>query len=275
MQASETILFSDLDGTLFDSQGRISQRNRDAIEKYIADGGKFAIATGRIPCNVLNLIGTLPTNAPSVALNGAEAYDFRTGAHIFTKYLNRETLDPLLQWALAEIPDVELQMYTASEIIYCTPEEKAQPTLLELHRPCRFTTYAAMLGQPIVKCLLYAPPAQEEKLATRLRECEAGNYHLTPGSVLIGERISYYELMPLDSDKGIALHSLRTHPDVIGRRVLAVGDYWNDYEMLREADVAIAPANAIPEIRQLCDEITTSNDEDAIARIIMSIIPNL
>lgn len=42
------ILLSDLDGTLFDANSRVSQRNKEAISAFVEGGGRFGIAMGRI-----------------------------------------------------------------------------------------------------------------------------------------------------------------------------------------------------------------------------------
>ena len=72
-------LFSDLDGTLLDSQRQVSRENRQALEHFIAGGGLFGISTGRAPLNALALLPGVPINTWSVVLNGAEAYRYQTG----------------------------------------------------------------------------------------------------------------------------------------------------------------------------------------------------
>ena len=72
-----------------------------------------------------------------------------------------------------------------------------------------------------------------------------------------------------------AIDALRKDPALAGRTFIAVGDYWNDYEMLLAADVAVAPENAIDEIKAVCQYVTVSNNDHAIARIIDELIPAL
>ena len=61
----------------------------------------------------------------------------------------------------------------------------------------------------------------------------------------------------------------------MGRTFIAIGDYSNDLELLQEADVAVAVANALPEVKTIADFITRSNDEHALADLIENIIPKL
>ena len=91
----------------------------------------------------------------------------------------------------------------------------------------------------------------------------------------MGGRLTYFELTPPGTSKGSALEALRAHPALEGRTFLAVGDYWNDLELLRAADISLAPENAIPEIRAVCRYVTTSNNDHAVAHIIRELIPAL
>jgi len=275
MRYADTVLFSDLDGTLFNSRGEVSAENVAAIRYYMSRGGRFAISTGRQPDNALFYWPGAETNAPSVVLNGAAVYDFSAGVYSHCVTIPRAGLDPVLRAVLREIPGADVQMYIAGGIRYVTPESTANRQFLDLHRPCAFTSLEALEGEGVFKCLLYAPPAQEEALRAVLARGEGTAYRIVPGTTDVGGVITYYELLPLGVSKGTAIDALRTHPDLAGRTFLAAGDYWNDYELLRAVDTAVAPANAIQEIRAVSRFVTADNNHHAIARIICDIIPEM
>ncbi|MBQ9412759.1 MAG: HAD hydrolase family protein [Oscillospiraceae bacterium] len=275
MRADQTALFTDLDGTLFNSKSQISRENREAIAAYMAEGGAFAISTGRAPGNARKFIGDLPTNAPSVVFNGGGVYDFSRDSYGFLLHMDYARYAPVFRWAIDAIPDLDLQVYPDDEIIYCTPLERARKDFLEMHSPCRHLPLEALADIPVVKALLLTSDGNMSLLGKKLEAAAPGAFDLKKGAVVLGTRLSYYETMPPEATKGAALRYLRSDPGLAGRTFLAAGDYWNDYEMLREADVSVAPGNAIPEIRALCTHITASNDEHAIAHIIRDIIPAL
>lgn len=276
MTPAQTVLFSDLDGTLFNSRGEISRENREALRRYMAAGGRFAIATGREPLNALGFLGDLPQNAPAVVVNGCAVYDFSRGEYSRCWFLDRDRLVPFLGSMLREFPAMELQAYTEQGIRYCTPRETAHPQLLAMHRPCEFTTLDALGDASFFKCFLYAPDRFEDALMARIRAGEAdGIFRHVPGTTDVGGPITYHELLPRDVSKGTALRWLRTHPDLAGRTFIAAGDFWNDYELLKEADVSVAPANAIDEIKALCTHTTVSNNDHVMKHIIEDILPTL
>ena len=276
MKPEQTILYSDLDGTLFSSNGGVSAENCRAVEAYIAAGGMFAIATGREPANALMFIGELKQNAPAIVVNGCGVYDFEKREYLYCRFLDREGLLPFLRKMLADFPDMELQAYTERGICYCTPEETAHPQLLAMHNPRTFTTLDALEDVSFFKCFLYAPMEREPALMEKIAQGEAsGLFRHVPGTTDVGGPITYHEFLPPDASKGCCVRWLREHPPVRGRTILAVGDFWNDYELLEEADIAIAPSNAIDEIKAICQYETVSHNEHAIKHIIEDIIPKL
>ena len=276
MRADQTVLLTDLDGTLFSSSGVVSPENRKAIDAYIAAGGMFAIATGREPANALTFIGDLPQNAPAIVVNGCGVYDFARSEYVKCWFLDRDRLIPCLRELLAAFPDMELQAYTERGICYCTPEETAHPQLLAMHFPRTFTTLDALTDASFFKCFLYAPIEREPALMERLRAEEAaGIFRHVPGTTDVGGPITYHEMLPPGVSKGTAVDFLREYPAIRGRTILAVGDFWNDYELLQAADVAVAPANAIDEIKAVCRYTTVSNNEHVIKHIVEDILPAL
>ena len=74
MDYSKVALFTDLDGTLFNSESRVSERNKDAIRRFTEQGGSFGISTGRGPVNAKHMLPGVELNGWSVVLNGAEGY---------------------------------------------------------------------------------------------------------------------------------------------------------------------------------------------------------
>ena len=273
MRACETVLFSDLDGTLFDSVKRISSENREAIARYEAEGGLFAISTGRLPQNAATFLGDLPVNGPSVVVNGAAIYDFSTGTFSHTTFLDRAAADPVFKHCIEAFEGLDLQLVTPEGIVYLTPEATAHPTLLATHRPCRFLGWNDVENLPFFKALIYAPEERVHALGRELSALSSGRYAVMEFVADGADPYIYYEVMPIGINKGKTLRSLRNDPRVKGRTFFAIGDYRNDLELIKEADVGIAPANALDEVKAIADRVTVSNDESAVAHVIRDIIP--
>lgn len=96
MDYSKVALFTDLDGTLFNSRTQVSERNREAIRRFCDQGGSFGISTGRGPINAKEMLPDVALNGWSVVLNGAEAYNYAEKATAFRTYLNKYAAESLM-----------------------------------------------------------------------------------------------------------------------------------------------------------------------------------
>ena len=72
------LLVSDMDGTLLNSNGRLSKENIAAIEYFVDNGGKFTLATGRMLPSVKRHIEKIKVNLPVIMYNGTKVYDYNT-----------------------------------------------------------------------------------------------------------------------------------------------------------------------------------------------------
>ena len=72
---SDILLTVDFDRTLTDYESQIPQRNIEAIEYFIANGGKFTVNTGRSTATFWQYLDSLPVNAPFLLYNGSAAWE--------------------------------------------------------------------------------------------------------------------------------------------------------------------------------------------------------
>ena len=277
MRYDRAMILSDLDGTLFTSRGEVSADDRAAIDAFIRGGGLFGLATGREPHNALCFLPDLPINAPSVVLNGGAVYDFAAQRYLYTQLLDRDAVLSLLAYCLDAALPLDLQAYTTDGIYYASPLEQADPGFLRIHQPASYLPRERLGEKSFFKLLLLervpgalAPVA--EFLSRSGLDRLIGVVEGTTDVVKIGQ---YRELLPRGVNKATGVAAIRALPVFAGRTLFAVGDYWNDYELLRASDVACAPSNAIDEIRAICAHILPSHNDGAVAHLIRDVIPSL
>ncbi|MBR5496332.1 MAG: HAD hydrolase family protein, partial [Oscillospiraceae bacterium] len=82
----------------------------------------------------------------------------------------------------------------------------------------------------------------------------------------------YYEILPPGVTKGSALVKLCEILDVDIKNTIAVGDYNNDIQMIMNANLGVAVANAPQEVKDCADFVTVSNDQNAIAAVIDKVL---
>ena len=274
MDYRHAAILTDLDGTLFTSQGSVSPADLAAIRDFITGGGLFALATGRAPGNVRNILPDLPVNGPSILLNGASVYDFDAQRHLCAHPLDRAAATDLLAYCLRAALPLDIQVYTADGIVYVTPLETAEPGFLRIHQPASYMPLDALpAGDWFKLVLLERVPGVLRSMRDYLTEKGDTQLELVEGTTDVVKAGYYQEVLPRGVNKGTAVPDLRALPAYAGRTLFAAGDYWNDLELLRAVDVPCAPMNAIPEIKAVCRHILPSNNDGPIAALVRAVIP--
>lgn len=269
MRADQTAIFCDLDGTLFDCKGEVSIRNKEAISRYVRQGGLFAIATGRCPDNMIQYLDGVDYNAPCILLNGAGVYDFAQNSYLYTKFVNQEAVSKVLRRARKLYPAADLQIYTEESIFYVSPKETVYLPFWELHQKSRFITIEEAETRSWFKALFFGTRSEIDELQNWIAEqglnhvfdWVIGTTDIVPGS-------RYLEMLPKNTNKGSALKECRNLSAYRGRKLIGVGDYFNDLELLEEADIAACPCNSHPDVIAISDWILSSNNDSAIADLI-------
>ncbi len=269
MKPNETAIFCDLDGTLFDHTGAVSEQNRNAIKRYTQAGGLFAIATGRCPDNMLEFLEGVAFNAPSIVLNGAGVYDRAAERFLYTQFADREAIAAVLRYCRERHPSLDLQIYTEASILYVSPEETVNRPFWELHRTSHFVSIEEAERFPWFKSLLFGDrDALCDTEAFINKNGLADRFDRVYATTDIVPNSEYLELLPKNVNKGTALHICRGLDCYRNRTLIAAGDYNNDLALLQEADIAACPKNANDAIRAISDVFLPSNDEHAIAALI-------
>lgn len=277
MRYNQTALLVDLDGTLLNTRGEVSIADRQAIADYIAGGGLFAIATGREPRNARKSLPGLPLPGPAIVLNGTGIYDFGTDRYVTTFPIDMAAAADVVNRCLALGLPLDIHVYTPEGILYATPLEAAEPSFLQIHQPTAYAPMDKLLGMTWLKVLLLerVPGALIPMRAYLREQGYDKRLNLVEGTTDVVQVGLYQELLPIGVHKGTAVDALRQIEPFTGRTFFAMGDYWNDLEMLRAADVACAPKNAIPEIQAVCAHVLPSHNDSAAAYLIRELMPRL
>ena len=275
MRFDHAAILTDLDGTLFNSNGEVSAEDRAAVADYMARGGLFGVATGREPGNARVHLPDFPMNAPSIVLNGAAVYDFQGERYLKTILRDKEAALQVLEHCQSLSLPLDVQVYTTEGIFYATPLETADPGFLRIHQPTRFVPMEELLGKDWMKVvLLEREKGALQSMVTFLKESGLDRrISLVEGTTDVVKIGKYQELLPADINKGTAVALLRQLPDYAGRTIFAVGDYWNDYELLEQVDVACAPENAIEEVKAISRCLLPSHNDSPMDSLIRQVIP--
>ena len=265
------MIISDLDGTLIPRGGVISPENRAAITDFVAEGGHFAIATGRTPEAASGYVEGLPINAPSVFFNGAMLYDWNKKKVIKTLPLtandNQNLWPQFASQALKEFPTTCLEVYTADNCHIITPEANDDPRLPREYYSYAHTDLAQLTDTAKTPWLKFFACDKHEHLEKYVALAEKmGVAKLANGFY---SENNYYEFVAKDVSKGSMLTFIREQLPAI--EIIACGDYLNDNEMLTAADIGVAPANAHEDTKKVAQQIGCAVEDHLLAWIVKNI----
>ena len=255
-------LYCDLDGTLFDDDKRVSDQNRTAIETFVREGGRFGVATGRVPSIIGEIERSLPVNAPCILLNGAGLYDLTQKRFLATHPIDRARMEQVASRVLAVRPNACVQVFTEQSIYEINPDQRDDPQTVIEHLPV-VSIPMEQIHETALKLLI---AHTSEHLDVIHAEIKRESYI---DSFSVFRTADWYlEFVKAGVNKGTALEDVRARCGDV-KKILAIGDYNNDLEMVALADIGGAPANAIEEVKTVADIVlSASNNESCVAEFL-------
>lgn len=255
-------LYCDLDGTLFDDQKRVSEENRAAIESFVAQGGRFGVATGRSPSIIGAIEEGLPVNAPCILLNGAGLYNLAEKQFLAAHYVDRALMERIVRLVVEVRENACVQVFTDTSIYETNPNQRDDPYTLMEHLPIT-NLPLNQIQEPALKLLISHTPHELDAIQTAvMREPYIDQFSVFRTCDW------YLEFVAAGVNKGTALKDVRTRCGNV-EKILAIGDYNNDLEMVSVADIGGAPINAIDEVKAAADIVLTqSNNESCVAEFL-------
>lgn len=262
---------TDIDGTLLDSRRELSVQTIQAIQR-VKNAIPVILASSRMPSAMRHLQRTLDIlQQPLICYNGA--YVLRYDQH-----------DDVVVVSSTKIP-----LVICSQILDTTRDMSVHVSLYVndlWYAPLidQWTTREAtitkvspmiMIGDDVLAAwaktdegahkIMIMGDADEiavlEQYLSRRFTDELHIYH---------SKSTYLEIAPKTISKASALEQLlhKHYPDIRINQVMAFGDNYNDIEMIKEAGIGIAVANARDEVKAVANEITTDSKIDGVANAI-------
>lgn len=241
----------------------LSGKNRAALEYFMAEGGRFAISTGRALAAFQCFEDQVPMNAPGVVCNGAAIYDFEREEYLETAMLDGAVRERG-QEVLDHFPEVAVEAYHINNMIYTVhPNEITHQH--EHITKVGVTKAPSLLDVPVpLGKLLFE--GNKETLEKVKRFMEAKGW--SEDYELIFSTSHLLEMTVKGANKGGMVRRLAKLLGISMEHVYCAGDEANDLSMLTEAAQGFAPANCIAAVRESGATIVADARQDAIAEII-------
>ncbi len=266
------ILFTDLDGTLLNSQKQISDYTREILRKWTAAGHRLVLCSGRDINSITDVKNYLGLDLPGMYLigyNGGQIYDCSSRETLYKITLTIPQALHIMEEA--EKAGVHVHTYSDTHIIASREDE-------ELHY------YKHAISTPILLCPDMAEGLKEgpcKCIGIELKDAEKlENFRcsLLPwareeGISMIYSSSYYLEFFPAASGKGAALKTLCSLLGIHPYFSVAAGDAENDLSMINAAGMGIAMPNGTEEVRFAATTIAPyDNDHDGLAHALADLI---
>jgi Cof subfamily protein (haloacid dehalogenase superfamily) len=260
------LIATDLDGTLLNSGGELSHRTVMALRAAHAAGVIVVFATGRPPIVAAREVAAVgPAVGYGVMANGALICSLPDGEPLFTigfpsalAHAAIERLrahDPLFGFALASDAGFTEEVGFAERM-----------PVHHLNQPVDDVLSGHDDATEAIKLLVF----HHEHSAVELLDIIPPI--IGPDLVVSHMGTEAVELGPVGADKGAGLRWLCAHLSIDAADVLVFGDEINDLPMFEFAGRSVAVDNAAPSVRAAATDVTTSNDDDGVARVIETIL---
>ncbi len=263
-----TVIVTDLDGTFLDDSEGLVEKNIKAIEYFKANGGYFTVATGRATEHARGAVPCMEAlvNFPAVTCNGACLCDFRTGEIPYMSVIEYEKARMLFEYVHMNYQNVGIRASTPQYCFVCTPEDAENKYISQELKKYSTTNKIIPISEwrniTVLKIVLRMDAELLDVALPELSERFKDDFEFTRSwSTII-------DIQPKGINKGITIKKYVRRVLGENAKIYACGDYYNDIEMLKEADVAVCPSNACKEVKDICDFCLCSNNEGLIADLI-------
>lgn len=257
------LIAMDLDDTLLRNDLTISPRVLEAIRLAREKGVITTIATGRTSVSMRKYADQLQIDVPVIAFHGALIQQLLSGEVIFRKVIPSNLASTIVSGLLQE--NYHIQLYLRDRVL--AQEENrwsgdyARTASVLIEKVDLLEVLAAeQLG--IEKILIIDQEQKLDALAPGLRSRYGDKVHVTKS------KPHFLEMTDISVNKGVALEALANRLGIKREEVMAIGDSFNDLEMICYAGLGVAMGNARPEVKEAADFITRSNEEDGVAEAI-------
>lgn len=263
MKKFEGMLFvSDMDGTLLDDQKKIHPRNIEAIRYFTKQGGLFSIATGRTYESTVDYYREMGANAPIVCFNGSAVYDIEKGCFVWYDPLDVKATETVIDDVLEHMPHIGVEVY-GTHYVALPAENHRTAWHVDLenltNRPGDYKTG----DQDWLKIIFTHEHPYLVELEKYLDEKKYAE--IFPAIRFVYSEPHFYELLGKNQTKADGLRALAKHLGIDMTKTVAIGDNYNDLEMIQEAGTGIAVGNAVDAVKEAAVYTVGNNNGGAVA----------
>lgn len=278
----------DLDGTMLNSYGIVTERTKKAIKETIRKGTEVIIASGRPIDSIKAIAKEINSEKYFIAGNGAIIYDIKNDNVIYNKYLKKEKILEIIK--ICEENSISYNVYTDETILATS----LKYNVLYYHKENLKKEENKKTNISIVKDMYEYVKNMEEERFLKMTICDESKsvfnsiirkirtindievldvLHMSRKTIKQGTeevQVEYYytEITSKDVDKWNAIEFLMELLNIKKEEVIAIGDNINDKKMIEKAGLGVVMKGSTPNVLQKAKVITDTNNNDGVAKVL-------
>ncbi len=283
------LIAMDIDGTLLNSYGEVSLKNKEAIELALKKNIEVVLTSGRMPKAILPIANEIKADKYIISGNGAAIYDVQNDKIIYNSYLTKKKVLEIID--ICEKNSMFYNVYTndviltkslSYNILFYHNENKRNPEdkKIKINIVDDIYKYVEEYGK---EDFLKVTICDNDKFVFRSIMNKMKNIknvdvlevaHMSRKIIRHGSEeheIAYYytEITNRNVNKWTALEMLLKKLEIKKEELITIGDNVNDKEMIENAGLGIVTGNASPEMKKIANKIVSSNNENGVAEAII------
>ncbi len=280
----------DLDGTMLNQYGIVTQNTKDAIKEAQNKGIEIIIASGRPIDSIKAIAKQIESKKYFISGNGAIIYDISKDETIYENTIKKQKALEIIK--ICEENSIYYNIYTEKEIV----AKSLQCNVLYYHKENinkedkdkthiniveNIYDYISNRDEKIVKItvcdknkVIFNSIIRKLKEITEIEVLDVSHMSrkiIHQGTEEIPIEYFYTEISAKNVDKWNAIEFLKEKMNIKTEEVIAIGDNINDKKMIEKAGLGIAMGQSHPEVKKVAKQITTSNLEDGVASALREI----
>lgn len=250
----------DLDDTLLNKDLKISPRCIEAIKEVRAKGIRVTLATGRMYCSALSYARQIEVDIPLITYQGAFVKCSLFGNILYYKPLSRQIAQEVLE--LLKDKRVHYHTYFEDHLYMeaLSSEGRAYSELAGVEPIIVNSLIESLQDKEAIKIMaIIKNEPQIIKVEQALKNTYGTSLNITRS------KPNFLEIMNGKANKAAALQVIARHYNIDRAEVLAIGDSYNDLEMIEWAGIGVAMGNARKPVKDIADFVTLTNEEEGVA----------
>ena len=278
----------DLDGTLLNSYGQVSEKNKEYINKAINNGAEVVIASGRPVSSARSIANEINANNYIICGNGSILYDLQNNQILYNKFIEKNKVLQIIK--ICEENSIYYNIYTENLTITKSLNYNTRVYNYENQNKPEEQRTNIKIANDIYKYI----DESEDTNVLKITICDNSNIifgriikrlrdiknidvldveHMSRKTIKNGTsevKIEYYytEVTSQNVNKWNAIEKLASELNINKEEIMSIGDNINDKEMIKNAGLGVIMGNSAPYMKEFADAEVATNNEDGVAEAI-------